>query len=145
MSKRFFGMLVAAVVASFASTTANADTPCGCGQVVAPCGDCYGSSVVDPYSSGGFVNNGMSNGVSYGGVVDGGAGYAGSAMVGGVVDGGAGYAGSAMVGGGRDHRISRCCFWWRMLRSVNSVRNSYYLPKPNDYSDANSNTHPHAY
>ena len=53
MSKRFFGMLVACVVA-FASTAANADTPCGCGQVVAPCGDCYGSSVVDPYSAGGM-------------------------------------------------------------------------------------------
>ena len=104
MSKRFFGMLVACVVATFASTTANADTPCGCGQVVAPCGDCYGSSVVDPYSAGGMVYDGMSGGISYGGgvVVDGGAGMAGGIVGGGAIVGGGeviGSAGGAVVGG----------------------------------------------
>ena len=103
MSKRFFGMLVACVVA-FASTAANADTPCGCGQVVAPCGDCYGSSVVDPYSAGGIVYDGMSGGISYGGgvAVDGGAGFAGGIVDGGAIVGGGEVIGSAgaIAGGG---------------------------------------------
>ena len=51
MSQRLLGMLVA-VCFAVATPFANADTPCGCGQVAAPCGDCYGSSVVDPYAGG---------------------------------------------------------------------------------------------
>ena len=108
MSTRFFGMLVACVFA-LATTTANADTPCGCGQVVAPCGDCYGSSVVNPYSAGGMVYDGMSGGISYGGgvAVDGGAGIVSGGIVdggaivgGGEVFGGAGVAGGVVGGGG---------------------------------------------
>lgn len=95
MSKRFFGMLVASCFA-FASTVANADTPCGCGQVAAPCGDCYGSSVVSPFSTGGIVTDGSLSGVSYdGGVIaDGGAGFA----AGGVVSQGAIVGGGEVIG-----------------------------------------------
>ena len=51
MSQRMLGILVA-VVFAIATPYATAGTQCGCGQVASPCADCYGSSVVDPCSTG---------------------------------------------------------------------------------------------
>ena len=112
MSQRLLGMLVAVGFALATPFAANADTPCGCGQVAAPCGDCYGSSVVDPYA-GGMIIDGMSAGVASGQVlggtiIDGGAGIGGEVISGGIVDGGYGIAdggvgaaaGGMVVGGG---------------------------------------------
>ena len=57
MSQRILGVLAAACFA-IAAPIANADTPCGCGQVVSPMGAVYGGSVVDPYNAGGVVYGG---------------------------------------------------------------------------------------
>jgi len=71
MSQRMLGMLVA-VCFAVATPYANAGTQCGCGQVASPCGDCYGSSVVDPSAGGVIIDGGLSGGVIESGVVDGG-------------------------------------------------------------------------
>ena len=98
MSQRLLGMLVA-VMFAVATPYANAGTQCGCGQVASPCGDCYGSSVVDPYSTGGFYQGGIVNGgMASGGIVDGGM-ISGGIVSGGVVDGGM-IGGSGSVNGG---------------------------------------------
>ena len=90
MSQRLLGMLVAVMFAVATPIAANAGTQCGCGQVASPCGDCYGSSVVDPYSTGGVIQGGsIGGGIVSGGIVDGGAYGGGSGTVsGGIVSGG---------------------------------------------------------
>ena len=100
MSQRLLGMLVAVMFAVATPYAANAGTQCGCGQVASPCGDCYGSSVVDPYSTGGIIQGGsIGGGIVSGGFVDGGFVGGGSGTVsGGIVDGG--FAGGGIVGGG---------------------------------------------
>ena len=96
MSQRMLGMLAAAVFA-IATPYANAGTQCGCGQVASPCSDCYGSSVVDPYSTGGIVQGGVvSGGIVGGGIIDSGI-ATGGIVGGGVVDGS---VAGAIVGGG---------------------------------------------
>ena len=98
MSQRMLGMLVAAAFA-FATPYANAGTQCGCGQVASPCSDCYGSSVVDPYSTGGIVQGGVvSGGFVGGGMID--NGMSGGGFVGGGVVNGGGVAGAIVGGGG---------------------------------------------
>ena len=105
MSQRMLGMLVAAAFA-IATPFANAGTQCGCGQVASPCSDCYGSSVVDPYSTGGIVQGGVvSGGFVSGGVIN--NGIVSGGIVGGGVDGivsggivGGGVAGGIVGGGG---------------------------------------------
>ena len=93
MSQRLLGMLVALMFAVATPIAANAGTQCGCGQVASPCGDCYGSSVVDPYSTGGFYQGGsIGGGMVSGGFVDGGM------VGGGMVNGG--MVGGGIVGGG---------------------------------------------
>ena len=103
MSQRMLGMLVAAAFA-IATPFANAGTQCGCGQVASPCSDCYGSSVVDPYSTGGIVQGGVvSGGFVSGGGIDSGI-VSGGFVGGGVVDGG---VSGAIVGVRR--RNCECC------------------------------------
>ena len=76
MSQRLLGIVVAGVVA-LASPFAIAGTQCGCGQVTAPCADCYGGSVVSGLGTstayqGGVVEGSAIGGVAISGVVDGG-------------------------------------------------------------------------
>ena len=107
MSQRLLGMLVAVMFAVATPIAANAGTQCGCGQVASPCGDCYGSSVVDPYSTGGVIQGGsIGGGIVSGGFVDGGSFSGGSGTVGGgivsggVVDGGLGLGSAGAISAG---------------------------------------------
>ena len=100
MSQRLLGMLVAVVFAVATPIAANAGTQCGCGQVASPCGDCYGSSVVDPYSTGGVIQGGsIGGGIVSGGFVDGGS-IGGGIVSGGIVDGGMGLGSVGAISAG---------------------------------------------
>ena len=92
MSQRILGVI--AIVCFAVAPFANADTPCGCGQVVSPCGSAYGGSVIDPYNAGGVVYGGgaIMGGQIMGGSVTGGQIIDGSAMGGQIIDGGMGIA-----------------------------------------------------
>ena len=77
---RSFLCAVAVCCLVFATSTANANYPCGCGQVASPCGDCYQGSVVDAGCGGcGYMGGGIAYGYGNAGYLQGagGVGYNG--------------------------------------------------------------------